>query len=896
LRFQNVPELLNVPWEYMYDEAKDVFFARSRRMPLVRSLDLLDLPPTLATRPPLNVIVVLSSPTNVRPIDVEKEWDGLQAVSKRLGDEQVKFYRIDGAATLTSLARILRDPRVHYHGLHFVGHGDYDDVTKTGTLLFETERGRASSVSADVLGELLRDTSISFAVLNSCLGATTDQLDPFAGVAQALIRNGLAAVIGMQHEISSTAAVEFAEAFYEDLIHGYPIDTAVVDGRATIRRNDNELEWATPVLYMGSVDGRIFASPRGDEGVETRMRFSREAAEAVTDIQRTAPRGSPHGSAGPFTAPDSAAVNEILSQPLWSLATREEQITWAEASLAAGNYADAQRALNFAISQVGDRPDAALAYVASAYKSSENPDYARIVSVLHGAHRRLEPATSLSVRQQVTEELINAYLYIEPPGGFKAALSVLDEYLDGDGKDQPNAYVFAAAAHGQKYTWAREHHDAGTCVAELPIICSLVKTAIELGDYTTQWLQGLATSFSGDDDLVQVSNDSKELRVLLSLPDPDAQRRADEGVAKLEAQRHADKDAAKLEAQRRADEEAAKLEAQRRADDEAAKLETQRRADEEAAKLETQRRADEEAAKLETQRCADEEAAKLEAQRRADEEAAKLEAQRRADEEAAKLEAQRRANEEAAKLETQRRAAEEAAKPETQRRAVRVLVALCVVVASAITVFLLLSIRPGPVKPTDTTDATSRPLIKSGTFPNPPADSATSTMPMNDAAAEQRQYEELAKLDRTRPMNAADAKKVAESQHRMQANTKVFAQFDVPLRAGEGVAKQAAAGSGVYSSNCAGCHNATGSGQPGVFPPLANNPMVTGDPKAVIHTISYGLNGSIRVGDATYSGMMPAWKGNLTDQQIADVITYIRSSWGNNAAAVSAADVHAVTK
>jgi len=105
-----------------------------------------------------------------------------------------------------------------------------------------------------------------------------------------------------------------------------------------------------------------------------------------------------------------------------------------------------------------------------------------------------------------------------------------------------------------------------------------------------------------------------------------------------------------------------------------------------------------------------------------------------------------------------------------------------------------------------------------------------------------------------------------------------------------------AAGKPVYAANCAGCHGAAGAGQPGVFPPLANNPYVTGDPKALIHTLNYGLNGAIKVGSASYTGMMPAWKGNLTPQQIADVATFIRASWGNKAGAVTAADVAAVAK
>ena len=103
-------------------------------------------------------------------------------------------------------------------------------------------------------------------------------------------------------------------------------------------------------------------------------------------------------------------------------------------------------------------------------------------------------------------------------------------------------------------------------------------------------------------------------------------------------------------------------------------------------------------------------------------------------------------------------------------------------------------------------------------------------------------------------------------------------------------------GGPVYVANCSGCHGAAGAGQPGVFPPLAGNAYVTGDVKQVIHTVNYGLNGSITVGTATYNGQMPAWKGNLTDAQIADVITYIRNSWGNKGSAVSAKDVAAVAK
>ena len=126
------------------------------------------------------------------------------------------------------------------------------------------------------------------------------------------------------------------------------------------------------------------------------------------------------------------------------------------------------------------------------------------------------------------------------------------------------------------------------------------------------------------------------------------------------------------------------------------------------------------------------------------------------------------------------------------------------------------------------------------------------------------------------------------------AQTGVYAVEKTGGAGGQTTGGGAAAGATVYTANCAGCHGATGMGQPGVFPPLANNPVVTGDAVKVIGILDHGLQGKISVQGKDYQGMMPAWKGNLTDQQIADVITYIRSAWGNKAGAVTAAQVTAV--
>ncbi|MBV9027743.1 MAG: cytochrome c [Candidatus Eremiobacteraeota bacterium] len=101
-------------------------------------------------------------------------------------------------------------------------------------------------------------------------------------------------------------------------------------------------------------------------------------------------------------------------------------------------------------------------------------------------------------------------------------------------------------------------------------------------------------------------------------------------------------------------------------------------------------------------------------------------------------------------------------------------------------------------------------------------------------------------------------------------------------------------GAVVYRNNCSSCHQPDGRGLRGAFPPLAGNPTVTGNPTAVIVIVKNGLEGRVVVNGVAYSGIMPHWGGVLSDDQIASVVTYIRSSWHNSAPGVSLAQVRAV--
>jgi mono/diheme cytochrome c family protein len=91
-------------------------------------------------------------------------------------------------------------------------------------------------------------------------------------------------------------------------------------------------------------------------------------------------------------------------------------------------------------------------------------------------------------------------------------------------------------------------------------------------------------------------------------------------------------------------------------------------------------------------------------------------------------------------------------------------------------------------------------------------------------------------------------------------------------------------GKKLFSANCVTCHQANGQGQPGQFPPLAGSEFVLGDASnRLIAIVLKGLQGPVQVKGQGFNNAMQPWEGQYTDQQLAAILSYIRSDWGNNA-------------
>jgi mono/diheme cytochrome c family protein len=113
---------------------------------------------------------------------------------------------------------------------------------------------------------------------------------------------------------------------------------------------------------------------------------------------------------------------------------------------------------------------------------------------------------------------------------------------------------------------------------------------------------------------------------------------------------------------------------------------------------------------------------------------------------------------------------------------------------------------------------------------------------------------------------------------------RTVADLSGPVPAAAGTAVD---GKAVFAAQCAACHQATGKGLPGVFPPLDGSEWVQGDARTVANILLHGINGKISVAGAEYSGAMPSFQ-QLSDAELAAVASHVRSTWSNKAPALSA--------
>ncbi len=173
LRLNSVPELADLPWEYLYAAGPHAgFLALSAASPIVRYPELPQSTTPLHVQPPLGILAVVADPQDVPKLDVEREWRLLSAALAPLQSRQLlRLERLE-QPTIGALQRRLGQAGSDVHVLHFIGHGAYDEERAAGGLYLEDEERNHRFVVADDLAVLLHDhAALRFVFLNACEGA-----------------------------------------------------------------------------------------------------------------------------------------------------------------------------------------------------------------------------------------------------------------------------------------------------------------------------------------------------------------------------------------------------------------------------------------------------------------------------------------------------------------------------------------------------------------------------------------------------------------------------------------------------------------------------------------------------------------------------------------------------
>ena len=248
----NAPELAPfaaLPWELLYRPETDDFVGRLRRAQLVRYLENRRAIPDLMVEGDIKVLLVASSPKNLRAINSGEEITEIREAVAGIQGIHIDVYE---KPELGMLRRRLIDGG--YHVLHFMGHGSFHQQTSEGMLAFVGEDGKYKAQPAHRLAENFKGLKdLRLVVLSSCWGAALPRKigqSPYVNMAPALVMAGVPAVVAMQFPITDTAAKLFSKAFYRALVRADPLDVALAEARLEIHSHDETTyEWATPALF-----------------------------------------------------------------------------------------------------------------------------------------------------------------------------------------------------------------------------------------------------------------------------------------------------------------------------------------------------------------------------------------------------------------------------------------------------------------------------------------------------------------------------------------------------------------------------------------------------------------------------------------------------------------------
>jgi CHAT domain len=260
------PELAELPWEFLYDPHQGNYFCLSSETSIVRYLEIPSPIEQLPITRPLGILGMVANPRDLVQLNVGHEKRLVEEAMKDLRTKEVMELSWMEGESWRDLQRFMVTGL--WHIFHFVGHVGFDPASDEGCIILADKNGHSDLFQAKHLANLLNNHYyVRLVFLRLREGARGSEHHAFSSTAATLIRRGVPAVVVIPYDISDKATIRFSRSFYQGLAYGLPVDAAVATARTAVSI-DSALEWGTPVLYMGSTDGRIFDVSTRDAGAQ----------------------------------------------------------------------------------------------------------------------------------------------------------------------------------------------------------------------------------------------------------------------------------------------------------------------------------------------------------------------------------------------------------------------------------------------------------------------------------------------------------------------------------------------------------------------------------------------------------------------------------------------------
>lgn len=263
-------ELLALPQASGEPQASD-FLALRREVSIARTDTVERRARSAPDRALIRIVGALSSPGDQDDLGVDKDRVALEqaveALNRAAGDQSIEVTWASRPLTREALEQALAGGADIFH---FAGHAQFERLSMQGQIILERkeEGGDTASdyYSGEQLAMLLGNAGVRLAVLGACETGRRASENVWSGVAPALTREKVPAVVANQFKILDTNAILLATRIFPRVLAGYTIDEALYEARQAIyqQKGLEQRDWAVPVLYLHDASGVLFPKPEAD--------------------------------------------------------------------------------------------------------------------------------------------------------------------------------------------------------------------------------------------------------------------------------------------------------------------------------------------------------------------------------------------------------------------------------------------------------------------------------------------------------------------------------------------------------------------------------------------------------------------------------------------------------